>query len=278
MKLPISAVILTYNEEKNIQTCLDSIKDFAQDIFIVDSFSTDKTLEIVKNYTDKIIQHKFETHTKQWKWALEELPIKTEWVFTPDADQSITDKLKKSFIHFLKNDLRDISGLYVSRKQIFLGRWIKYGGYYPKYLLKAFKKDKVLIDANELVDHHFYVNGKTMKLDGDLIENNLKENDLDFWSTKHLKYAELLAKEELSSSRLKYSCPEIATPHWISQQLKRTYTNMPLFLRAFSYFLYRYFIKFGFLDGREGLIFHFLQGCWFRFLVDAKIYEMKKRS
>ena len=277
MKPPISAIILTYNEEKNIQVCLDSTKDFVQDIFIVDSFSTDKTIDIVKKYTDKVFQHKFETHAKQWKWAFDNLPIKTEWIFAPDADQSISEELKNSLTDFFSIDNDEINGLYFCRKQIFLGKWIKYGDYYPKYLLKAFRKIGVFIDENELVDHHFYVRGKTLKLSGDLVEDNKKERDLSFWCMKHIKYAELLAKEELYEKKEEIQI-EKGSPNWNARSAKNIYRELPLFFRALIYFFYRYFIKLGFLDGKEGLIFHFLQGLWFRFLVDAKIYEMRKGS
>ena len=276
MKISISAIILTYNEEKNIEKCLKSISDINTEVIVVDSYSTDNTLEIVKKYTNNIYQHEFKTHNIQWKWALENLPISNEWVLGLDADQTLTEELKAELINLFKHPDENIDGYYIKRKQYFLGKWIRYGGYYPKYLLKLFKKNKVFINDEELVDHHFYVNGRTLKLKGDIIEDNINERNLDFWIEKHITYSNLMAKEKLSSQKNNLQEFSNTNPDQRVLFYKSIYINLPLFLRSFLYFIYRYFIRFGFLDGKEGLIFHFLQGFWFRFLVDAKIYQNRK--
>ncbi len=276
-KIPISAIILTYNEEKNIEKCLKSIYDWVDEIFIVDSFSNDRTVEIAKKYTDKIYRHEFITHSIQWNWAIKNLPIKNEWILGLDADQEVSEELKIELYNVFRNlPLENFDGFYVRRKQIFMGKWIKYGGYQSKYLLKIFKKDKVFIDEKELVDHHFYIKGKTKKLKGYIVENNIKENDISFWLKKHIKYAEYMAKEELNK-KISFLSPSLfGSPDRKVIFLKNIYCKLPLFIRPFIYFIYRYFIRFGFLDGVEGLIFHFLQGFWFRFIVDVKIWEIKK--
>lgn len=279
MKLPISFIILTFNEEKNIEACLKSIADIADEIFIVDSFSTDKTLEIASKYTDKIYKHAFKTHSLQWIWALNNLSVNNSWIMGLDADQSITGNLKNELIHwFAKNKTENIVGYYIPRKQIFMGRWIKYGGYYPFYLLKLFRKDCVKVESKELLDHHFYVTGKTLELKNSLVEDNVKERNISFWIDKHNKYATLQAIEELLhgfNKKGKLFGNKDERILWIKN---RIWSKLPLFIRPLLYFIYRYLFKFGFLDGKEGLIFHFLQGFWYRFLVDAKIYEIEKKS
>lgn len=279
MKLPLSAIILTYNEEKNIQACLESVKNFVQDIFIVDSFSTDQTLSIAKKYTDKILQHEFENYGKQRNWALDNLPIKTEWVLNLDADHRVTDKLKEELCEmFSTKEHLDYNGLLVSRKTIFMGKWIRYGGHYPVYHCPIFK-DKQGKCEETLYDQHFLVNGKLKKIKGD-IEDIVSES-LDTFINRHNKWSTLEALSQTSNNSTQNSWDgricgnEIEKRRFMKNNI---FMIMPLFFRSFIYFNYRYFFRLGFLDGKEGLIFHFLQGCWFRFLVDAKIYETRKKS
>ena len=275
-KIPISAVVLTYNEELNLRNCLKSISDLVDEIIIIDSFSTDKTIEIAEEFNSIVYQNKFDTHSKQWKWALEHAQINNEWILGLDSDQSLSDNLKEELRNFFKSKIQSFDGIYVRRKQIFMSKWIKYGGYYPKYLLKVFRKDKVIIDDNELLDHHFYVEKNTKILESDIIENNLKEKDLSFWFKKHIRYAELLAKEEISSESTRVKFAE-NSPDKRTKLLKDIYSKLPLFIRPFIYFTWRYFFQLGFMDGTKGFIFHFFHALCFRFMVDAKIYELRKQ-
>ncbi len=278
-RLPISVIILTYNEGKNIEKCLESVYEWVDEIFIVDSGSIDKTLEITKTYTDKIYYHSFETHSKQWAWALNNLPIKNQWVLGLDADQVITPELADEMSRiFINKEIDKYHGYYIKRRQIFLGKWIRHGGYYPYYLLKLFKKDCVKIEEKELIDHHFYVNGNTGKFKNDLIEWNRKEDDLSFWIDKHNRYATLQAIEEIylrdkPDDKSSLFGNKDQRTLWLKNKIWR---RLPLFIRSFLYFIYRYFFRLGFLDGVEGLIFHLLQGFWYRFMVDVRIWEMKR--
>lgn len=257
---------------------MSSVKDWVENIFIVDSYSDDSTLEIASKYTKNIYQHQFETHNKQWEWALKILPLKTDWVFGLDSDQKATDGLLKKLRGlYSSNSLDDIDGIYVNRKYIFIGRWIKHGGFYPKYLLKIFRKNKVFFERHELVDHHFYIEGNSIVLEENIIEENLKENDLSFWIQKQTKYAKLFAEEYYDENNQNNIAASLyGTPDQRTKFMKGVYYKLPMFVRSLLFFLYRYFLKLGFLDGKEGLIFHFLHGFWFRFLVDAEIYEMGK--
>lgn len=274
MKNSLSIIILTYNEEKNITKCLRSLEILDANIYVVDSFSTDETENIVKSYGGYFIQNKFETHVKQWKFALALSEVKTEWILGLDADQELTSELAEEIKDTLESHPKE-NGFYLNRRNYFLNQWIKHGGYYPRYLLKLFRREYVYLDENEMMDHHFYVKGGTKKLQYDLIENNLNE-DLTFWVTKHNKYATLQAQEEFN--KLELSKGELFGKQDERRlYLKNRWNNLPLFLRPLIYFIYRYFIQLGFLDGTKGLIFHFLQAFWYRFLIDAKIYEMKNK-
>jgi glycosyltransferase involved in cell wall biosynthesis len=281
-RMPITVVVLTYNEEPNLGDCLSSVYRWADHIFVVDSGSSDGTREIAAHFGAELVQHPFETHTRQWDWALETLPIQSEWVLALDADQRATPELAREISGLDSAALDGVDGIYIKRRQIFRDKWIKHGGYYPKYLLKMFRRGSVKTDARDLVDHHFYVTGKTIKLRRDLLEVNKKEDDISFWIDKHNRYAALLAKEELENKRTYREhilAPSfLGKPDQQSLMLKKVWSGLPLYFRPFLYFLYRYFLRLGFLDGKEGAIFHFLHAFWFRLLVDIKLDELQKQG
>ncbi len=284
--IPLSVIILTYNEEVNIKKCIKSLYGWVDEIFIVDSGSTDRTPEIVKSFGAILVFHEFETHTKQWQWALNNLPIKNEWLLCLDADQRISYELRDELIEVFckqKKRLAKVDGFYIKRRQIFRGKWIRYGGYYPRYLLKLFRKGKVILDEHDFMDHHFYVPSHTEKLKNDLIEENIKEDNIDFWLQKHINYATLHAKEEIIR-RKEQRHPQgikpslFGTPDQQILFLKRIWYKLPLYIRPCLYFIYRYIIKLGFLDGKEGFIFHFLQSFWYRLIVDIKLEDLMKND
>ncbi len=285
--VPVSVVLLTYNEEVNLRACLDSVATLAGEIFVVDSGSMDRTLDIARQYGAKVFVHGFEGHTRQWNWALRNLPFSNEWALCIDADQRLTPELIGELIHLFDHERKlppdDIDGYYINRRQIFLGRWIKHGGYYPKHLLKLVRHRNAWCDENELLDSRFYVKNKTGMLRHDLIEDNQKEHDIGFWTAKHNRYAELQAREE--TSRRNGTAQWQTAPAFFGSPDQRSlwlrglwYRYMPLYIRPFTYYFYRYILRLGFLDGKEGFVFHFLQALWFRLLVDIKIQELRKHD
>jgi len=276
----ISLVVLTFNEEENLERCLQSAAPLCQEVFVVDSGSTDRTIDIARRY-GRVVQHPFETHALQWKWALENLPLSNEWVLALDADQHLTRELAAEIrTLFSQGNVReDIDGFFLSRRQIFKGQWIRHGGYYPKYLLKLFRASRVQMDTDDLVDHHFHLAGRVAKLRHDLIEDNRKENEIAFWIQKHNRYARLLAQEDLkrriSSNHLIRPVP-FGNPDQRVLWRKNLWRRCPSYVRPVLYFTYRYVIQAGFLDGKQGFVFHFMQAFWFRLLVDVNIEELKK--
>jgi glycosyltransferase involved in cell wall biosynthesis len=281
----LAVVILTYNEELNLPACLSSVDGLANTVLVVDSGSTDQTVAIATAYGARILIHPFESHAAQWTWALGQLEPQFEWVLGLDADQRLSPELRSELARiFSVPDVRlhTCNGFYVKRRQIFRGQWIRCGGYYPKYLLKLFRVRNVRIDARDLVDHHFYVSGKLSKLCGDLIEDNRKEADLGFWMSKHIRYAELHAREELSrrnAARAWLIPPKLfGTPDQRVVLLKRIWYHIPLYVRPCLYFVYRYILRGGFRDGKQGFIFHFMQSFWYRLLVDIRLDELLHQS
>jgi glycosyltransferase involved in cell wall biosynthesis len=277
---PVSAVVLAYNEERNLVACLESLQGWVQRIFVVDSGSTDSTAAIAERLGATLVFHDFETHAKQWNWALRNLPIDTDWVLGLDADQRVTLELAGEIGASLASR-PSANGFYLPRRQVFRGRWIKHGGYYPKYLLKLFRHGEAWADENDLVDHHFRVRGPTARLNGDIVEDNRNEWDISVWTAKHNRYARLQAEEELRRTRsqeLPAVRPRLfGTPDEQVLWLKtRLWDRLPLYLRPILYFTYRYILRCGFLDGKQGFLFHFLQAYWYRLLVDINIDDLRQ--
>lgn len=280
MKLPISVIILTYNEEKNIEACLQSVSNNFENIFIVDSFSTDKTLKIAKGYTEKIYEHQFENYGKQRNWALNNLSINTEWVLNLNADQRVTESLVHELeTIFTSKENIDFDGFLIPRKTIFMDKWIKFGGHYPVYDAILFKAGSGICEESRY-DQVFTIEGRLGILKSD-VEDKVTDSLTNFilrhdrWSS--LEAIDQILEEDHISTKKGVKQNLYGNPMEKRRYFKSLYMKLPLFVRPFLYFIYRYFFKLGILDGIQGLIFHFLQGFWFRFLVDAKIFEIKHR-
>ena len=279
----ISVIILTYNEEANLPACLESLKGLDCEIFVVDSGSADQTVEIARGAGAQVVYHKFDTQAQQLNWALESLPLRGEWVLRLDADERLTPELAIELPAVLPTLGLDVTGLYVKRRGYFLGRWIRHGGYYPTWLLRVWRRGKALSEGRYLNEHMILLEGEAAQLKHDIVDWNQK--GLSFWVEKHNHFATRYARELLAiqDGSIKNLASIEATPFGSQEQRKRwlkehVYAIFPLFFRSSLYFLYRYFFRMGFLDGKEGLVFHFLQGFWFHFLVDAKLYELSKNN
>jgi glycosyltransferase involved in cell wall biosynthesis len=267
MKIPVTAIVLTYNEENNIKDCLDSIKDVVDQILILDSYSTDRTLEILKDYSVELHQHPFTNYSAQR-------------ILNLDADHRVTPELAEELRQKFSSGIDpETKGLLASRRTMFMGKWIKYGGHYPTYHSVMFRKGAGKCEER-LYDQHFKVEGKVEKLKGDIID--LITESLTTFTARHNKWSDLESLEQyqgtLKNNKKLIEGSISGNPIQQRRYLKNLYDSFPLFVRPFVYFFIRYFLRLGFLDGKRGLIFHFLQCFWFRFLIDAKIYEMKKNE
>lgn len=275
--LDISVIILTYNEEIHLKRCLNNAKKFAKEIFIVDSFSTDKTVEIAKQMGAKVYQHPWENYSKQFNWGLQNLPIQTEWVWRMDADEYLSEELINELHQKLPQLPQSITAFTAPCLRIFMGRYIKHG-IIPLILLRLFKI-KYATCENRYMDEHIAISeGTISSLTNPFYDDNL--NDLTWWTNKHNGYASreavdlLLTEYNLLPQNTVVNSGENATN---VRKKKLKYIKLPLFWRCFAFFFLRYFIRGGFLDGKEGFLWHFLQGFWYRALADAKVYEIKKK-
>lgn len=276
-KLPLSVIVLTLNEEQNIGPCLESIVPWTQEVFVVDSGSTDRTLDIVSKYGAKVLTHPFQNYSHQRNWAQNNVPLSHEWVFHIDADERVSpelvDRLRELFAE-TSHATQDYVGFMVRRKIIFFGKPIIHGGLYPTYHCRIFRRQSGRCEDREY-DQHFLVEGRTSLIEADLLE--LTATSLFSWTARHNKWAQMEARELMGlgghasiAVQGKLQGSPIERRRWLRSSL---YARMPMFFRAFLYFFTRYLLRGGFLDGPPGLIYHVLQGFWFRFYVDACCYE-----
>jgi glycosyltransferase involved in cell wall biosynthesis len=279
MGSPLSIILLTYNEEANIRRCLESIKDLTDDIVIVDSFSTDSTLNICREYGCRIVQNAFVNHAVQFNWALDNVPLDRPWILRLDCDEILPFKLKHELVELTVTCGPDITGIYLNRRMYFMNRWLKHGGMYPHYILRVFRNGAGRYE--EKTEEHLVLNfGKVIHASQDFLEDN-RQNTLKYWLKKH----DDLSDGEIRDTLLETRNPDRdLKPRLFGTKVERTrwlkthlYARSPLFIRGLLYFLYRYVIRVGFLDGMPGLIFHVLQGFWYRFYIDARIYEMQSQ-
>lgn len=271
----LAVIILTYNEEANIAQALNSVTGWANEIFILDSFSADQTLEIARQHGCQIAQNKFENYAKQRNHALDNLPICSEWVLFLDADEWLSDALKQEIFDLIATSPAE-NGFYIKRRLIWMGRWI-HRGYYPTWILRLFRHGKGRCE-DRAVNEHFIVEGQVGYLRNDFTDENRK--GLTDWIAKHNGYATREA-QELLNMRTTQGYQEI-NAHLFGTQAQRKrwlryriWNNLPPLIRPFFYFFYRYILAGGFLDGREAFIYHFLQALWYPILIDIKYLEMQ---
>jgi glycosyltransferase involved in cell wall biosynthesis len=282
--IPLSVLVTTRNEEANVERCLKSVHGFADQIFVLDSESTDGTVEIAGRYAE--VQTLAYDHSRiiPWifQWGLDNLPLRNDWVLILEADQAVTPELKEEIAALLArpDGVRE-DGFYIHRRQIFRGKPLRFGGYGGKVLLKLFRRSRSGLDPVEQ-DTRVYVRGPVGRLRAPLEEWNVKEDAIQFYLQKHLRYAEAFAREEFERRRggipWKTAPRLLGTPDERILWMKSLYYRMPLFVRPMLYFLYRYFFLLGILDGKTGFVFHFLQAFWFRLIVDIRLEELLKEE
>jgi glycosyltransferase involved in cell wall biosynthesis len=276
----ISVIILTFNEEKHISRCIKSLLTFTDKIFIVDSGSTDKTVEIAENLGAKVAVNQWVNYATQFNFGIENNPYKTKWLMRMDSDEYVLPELSDEINQKLDTTSEEIGGMYIKRRVLFFDKWIRHGAYYPIWLLRIWRNGYGICEESWMDEHIKLFQGKTVQMEQDLVDHNL--NNLTWWTQKHNLYA---IREVIDLLNIKYNFRDFeaveaklfGTQEQRKRYLKVKYASVPLFTRPIFYFIYRYFLRLGFIDGKQGLMWHFLQGFWYRFLIDAKIYEIYHR-
>jgi len=273
---PLAVVVLTHNEERNLPACLSSLAGLDCELFVVDSGSTDGTPRIAREAGATVVHHPFEHYGAQRNWAQAALPIRAAWVLHLDADERLTPALVHEINAVLRAPPAGVAGFLLRKRTVFMGRWIRHGGHYPSYHLRLFRRDAGRCE-DRLYDQHFLVRGRVLRLRHDYVD--VLTSDLRTWTERHARWAELEARELLSGRqdgrrvRAALTGNPIERRRWLRDGV---YARAPVFGRCLAYWLYRYLLRAGFLDGTEGLIFHFLQGFWYRFLVDAQLHQYRR--
>jgi glycosyltransferase involved in cell wall biosynthesis len=270
----LSVIVLTFNEKQHIKRCIESVLPVVKEIFVVDSFSTDETIEIAKSLGARVYQNKWEnSYAKQLNWGLENLPIQTRWVLRLDADEYLTNELIEEIKEKLPAISRNITGVILQYNQYWFGKWV-----HPLRLLRIFEYGKGTCEQRWMDEHIQLSSGNIIEFEHKFLGHNL--NALGWWIQKHNGYSVREAIDlldiELNLLEKDYSETNIGKEAVAKRKKKLVYARSPLFLRSFLYFMYRYIFKLGFTKGKAGFIWHFFQGWWYRTLVDAKIYEIKQ--
>lgn len=273
----ISAIILTYNEEIHIKRCIESLLPITKNILIVDSFSTDKTTSIASQLGAKILQRPWKNYADQFQWALENNPFNTKWIIRIDADEYLDAEMQSTLPSILENTPTSISGYRCNLRNVFLGKKIKFGGYDPLNLLRIWRNGVGRIESRWMDEHIVLTHGETAQATGEIIHNNLNNNR--WWTEKHNKYADREMIDILNKKYFFFPIDEqIKSTNTTQAKIKRIlkekiYNKLPLFFRPSAYFILRYIFFLGFLDGKEGFAYHFLQAYWYRSLVDTRVLE-----
>lgn len=277
----LTVIILAFNEELHMARCMRHLAALDANVIVVDSYSTDRTCEIARAEGAQVLQHKFVNHAKQFQWCLDHAEIATPWVMRLDADEMLDDELIAEIKEKLGRLPAEIAGVNLKRRHIFMGRWIRHGGRFPLVLLRIWRRGQGRIEDRWMDEHMVVWGGQTITFDHNFSDVNL--NDLTFFTAKHNAYATREAIDVLNRkyglSRLDEdlntgsSSVQAAAKRWFKENF---YNRLPLWAGPFAYFSFRYVFQLGFLDRREGLIYHFLQGFWYRFLVAAKLVEFEK--
>lgn len=278
--LPITALILSYNEEVHIARCIERLQTFVSRIVVVDSFSTDRTVEIALGMGVEVLQNSWKNYADQFQWAMDNANVATPWTMRIDCDEWLEDGLIETISRELVILPLEVSACDFKLKVVFKGQFIRWGGYYRTVLTRLWRTGAAEIEKRWMDEHIVLKHGRRHRFyGGDLVDENLK--DLTWWTEKHNGYATrqmidfISLEQPLFPVDKRVQADSNKSAKWKRFLRNKVYAGTPLYLRAVLYFFQRYFLRLGFLDGKKGFVWHFLQGFWFFVLMDAKVDEAR---
>jgi glycosyltransferase involved in cell wall biosynthesis len=279
----ITAIILTFNEEIHIERCIKSLQSFCSRICVVDSFSTDHTVEIARHLGAEVFQNKWENnYAKQLNWGINHCQITSEWTLRVDADEYFPLELQNEISSKITTLDATIHGVQLNRRIVFKEHLIRFGGFKVFKLLRIWRTGHGLCEQRLMDEHIVLDGGEVISFNHYLIDENL--NSMHWWVQKHNNYARREAADALNLAYSLMETTNLSEKAGVKQAkfhrfLKnQVYQKLPLGIRPVLYFLYRFICRLGFLDHPQVWIFHFMQGLWYRLLVDITIYEVEKRT
>ena len=268
----ITAIILTKNEEANIVDCIRSISGIVKKIVVVDSYSNDKTVELARREGAEVYQHALENYAKQYNYAVEKAMVRTVWTLRIDADERLTEESAVELDRLCEaNMLSNVSGIVLRFKKNFLGKNLYHGGVYPWRKMNCYKTKAGEIEDRFMDEHIILSFGTTIEMKSDSLHYDFKT--LEYFISKHNWYSTRETVDYFEQIEKKNNLKKTTLKTYLKMNV---YYKLPMGLRSHIYYLYRYYLRLGFLDGKEGKIYAFLQAYWYRYLVDAKIYECQK--
>ncbi len=277
MPLKLSVLIITYNEELHIEHAIRSVQNWASEIHVVDSYSTDRTVELATALGAQVVQHPYVNYADQQNWALANLPFESEWLLLLDADERVPSDLRDEIAQVVQTNSPEYDGYWMRYRLMFYGRWIKHCGWYPTWILRLVRRSKARIEERS-VDPHAIVDGPVGYLQNDLLHMSLQ--DLTFWIDKHNKYSSYNAKiyfDLLHGDKHDSLPPNIFGTQAERKRFikERIWPHLPG--RAFLLFLYMYIFRFGFLDGKQGFIFCYMHAIFQQFNI-VKLWELERAA
>lgn len=270
----ITAIILTKNEETNIKACIDSIDGFAKRIVVIDSGSSDNTVDIANSLGADVFSHPFENYSLQFNWGLDNTSINTKWVLRLDADERFTSELCKELSEAIcQHENDEVNGFVLEADLYFMNKLIKYGGSHKKKLM-VFKNGIGRIEERKMDEHTILSEGVALPIKARFLHYDFKDlttyvKKLNWYATREMQdYFE----DRFHAESFKSLNKEIDS----TRRKKEKYYKLPLFFRCWVNYFYNLLLKGYLFSNREGKIYSFLYHFYYRWLVDAKIYEQMK--
>ena len=271
--MSISVLILTLNEEQNLPGCLESVK-WSDDIIVLDSLSTDRTVEIAKTAGARVVHRPFDNYANQRNHALQDVKFAHPWIYLMDADERIPDELRDEMLASTRNAPDDVMVFRLRRKDMFMGRWLRRSSGYPTWASRLVRAGRVWVERE--INEELHTDGKVAHLKGHFIHHPFNKG-IAFWLERHNRYSTMEAEALVKETREPMRWFDIFNRDPVVRRkvLKQLAYRFPC--RPMLAFCYLYFLRMGFLDGTPGWHYCRLRAIY-EYMIDLKVMELRRRE